>query len=681
MANVAQKVDFRVYIEGCLIPASGISLTIYDGQRSQGYILTTPSAAAKRIPPMSTVAIFYFDNNYGQWCLFWEGMYTGWQFNKSPMSRSISLQISGWGVMLDKVFAFMSSNNEDLIDSQINVYALGNSSPVQLKPSNSSEEKGIQAIANTALNFFQPRGAMDFNFMAQKIALEKVTDFYDLTRRLTEGLAWLNPLVFYRYCNSKYRYKVAAIADDKFSSFFEFGQIQQMITNFASSYFTGKTSANDFIDVWMAQAYYSKSELVSPPYMTQQIYTPKAFFNVPPACNTLFPEFITNISYAENFMAHPTRLLIKSNPAIFSSTPIHSAHFYNDKMMYENSTDILSRMKGLQQNLFVSDYSEEEYEKYPTPAVDELNNSLYFTLIKDNKSKLEASLGAVTHYMYLERKYGVRPLTISGIFNPYFIVGFPCVVFDEEASFMAKPISVTYNISASGDASTTYMCNFAIPLEKEDLLDSSKFPVLPGWLPTAYSPQNIDATYGQLLGMNNIGTQHSALGGKAIIAKATINVNKQGLIPTKVVDDKMGSQPVKANISVIANSIFGLDRSKASGLYDVSEDKLDFARKYVLRGMTTFSDYQKFYGSQSPTTTPGETVGDSSMLVYSHITSVKNITGCEMFYDKAYQDNPANTTPEGLVNNATGDNIKVEPSKHKLMLEIAKQMREVAQKG
>ena len=97
--------------------------------------------------------------------------------------------------------------------------------------------------------------------------------------------------------------------------------------------------------------------------------------------------------------------------------------------------------------------------------------------------------------------------------------------------------------------------------------------------------------------------------------------------------------------------------------------------------MTTFSDYQKFYGSQSPTTTPGETVGDSSMLVYSHITSVKNITGCEMFYDKAYQDNPANTTPEGLVNNATGDNIKVEPSKHKLMLEIAKQMREVAQKG
>jgi hypothetical protein len=319
--------------------------------------------------------------------------------------------------------------------------------------------------------------------------------------------------------------------------------------------------------------------------------------------------------------------------------------------------------------MYIASYSAEEYERYVVTQDHTLNQTYYMTLgqlaTKDgakseDKALMGRLMGSVTQYMYLESRYGNRPLTISGCFNPYFVLGYPCVAFDGQMVFMAKPMSVTHTLNAGGSASTTYMCRFAVDFDKTDLMDETatkkhtKFPPLPGWLPDAYFPYNIDATYASILGRNKY--KDAALGGE-------ITPNSHGKIITAAMDDSTGVSMQRVNIAMLANSVFSLDRSKPSGKYDLATDKAEFARDYVMRGVTTVKQYGEFYNTDL-STNDAPKLKFPKMDLFKHVEDIASgVRVDNAFTDKdkqktqapsEYIDDKVKTKEEGSVDITAG---------------------------
>jgi hypothetical protein len=658
---VGQKIDVKVYIEGHLIPCQRITVTLYDGQTSFMSIDTTPENSMKKIPPMSLVSVFYFDNNVKDWCLLWEGFYTGWQFSRAASGRSISLMAMDWTGLFQKTSALMLGNDKELINMSLEMFGMGNSQPQKM--GKNRDKATEQQLASLAFSYFQPRGIMDFPFMAQTILKQTEgtnNSFSKMALALVEALMWLNPLLYYRFDKSKMIKKFTSTKDENLFEFYEAELLRRALTDIGASYFNGKTSADKIVAAWEAQMYYSRSTLCAPPFVkrfniekgeqvededeasfTHFIWHPKAYFGIPPACNVIFPEFITNISYSRNYMAETTRMLMKTTPMVLEGTGVYAGYFYSEQNEILNSKEMYEKMKALPQNLYMSQFSAEEFEKYVNPATHTLNSSLYHVLInqpkekpakgKDALEKLQKMIGSVTHFMFLQKKYGNRPITVSGQFNPYFTVAYPCLVFDGKFQFLAKPISVTHIINTNGNATTQYMCNFALDLDEDDLTSDIKFPPLPGWLPEAYRPQKINETYENLLGKNRGGAGFSALqAGGTEDYKDQVNPEIDETVNPKVNPKSnenygvMGVGTSRANVAVLANSLFSLDRTNPAGDYDNSENKIEFARSYVLRSLTTMKQYAQFYNFDESFNEPPEFFGKTDKTnVFNHIVGTR----------------------------------------------------------
>lgn len=670
MANiVGQKIDVKVYIEGHLIPSQRVTVTLYDGQASIMNIDTTPDNVMKKVPPMSLVSVFYYDNNIRQWCLFWEGFYVGWQFSRSASGRSISLMAMDWSGLFQKSSALMMGNPDEIVNMNMNMYGMGNSQALKMDGANNISAQ--KALAKTAFSYFQPRGVLDFPTIAQSVLSQ--TDgpdksFSKMAMALVESLMWLNPLIYYRFDKSRMIKKFTSTKDDNLLKFYSADLLSQVVNGIGSSYFNGQTSADKLVSAWEAQMYYSRSTLCAPPFVNERydtedgktkkdssfnnfIWHPKSFFGIPPACNVIFPEFITNISYSRNYLSEATRLLMKTSPLGLVEQTKYGGYFYSDLCESKNSKEMYEDMKGLPQNLYLSQYSEEEFEKYANPATHTLNSSLYQVLIEQTKAKSEKgkensdpikkSMGAVTHFMFLQKKYGNRPITVNGSFNPYFTVGYPCLIFDGKFQFLAKPLSVTHSINTNGSATTQYMCNFAIDLDEDDLVSDKKFPPLPGWLPEAYKVKNINKTYSDLLGNNTRG--FAALQGagktkdKQDIGKINPGIDPN-LNPGKEGENfgETGIGTSRNNIAVLANSLFSLDRTSPSGDYDNSENKIEFSRSYILRSLTTMKQYADFYNFDNGFQDPPDYFGKTNKTnVFNHIASIRDgVDGTLLFINE-----------------------------------------------
>lgn len=662
MANiVGQKIETKVYIEGHLIPSQRVSVTLYDGATSTLSIDTTPEDSMKKIPPMSMVSVFYFDNNINKWCLFWEGFYTGWQYSRAIGGRSISLMAMDWSGLLQKVSALMLSRPTELVNSQLQIYGMGNSQPFIMSKNNASPQ---QRLANLAFSYFQPRGVMSFDTLAETVIQQTSGNktFASMSLALFESLAWLNPLVYYRFDKSKMIKKFTSTKDDNLWDFYEASLLNKVLSGLGQTYFNGPTSSDKIIASWESKMYYSRTTLCAPPFANERItvdkgepiddsafynfiWHPKSFFGIPPKCNVIFPEFITNISYSRNFMNDATRTILKTTPIGMGDTNFYLSYFYSERNEVVNSEQMLKEM-GDPQNIYISQYSPEEFERYIVPTTTKLNGELYHALLNEDtkltedgrieKEKTEKLMGAVTHYMFLEKKYGNRPLTVSGCFNPYFVPGYPCLVFDGTFQFLAKPLSVTHIIdNVSGSATTQYMCNFTIDLDKDDLNSDAKFPPLPGWLPDAYRPNNVDATYRSILGsecgaLENFGKEQE---GESFKEKVNPKIDDTiNLVNNS--DDNFGETGIgtsRENVAVLADSLFSLDRNNPRGKYDKSSDKINFARQYILRSVTTAYQYGKFYNID---TTSGYDLKDTFGKgdPFKHIIGIKDDVDARSMY-------------------------------------------------
>jgi hypothetical protein len=139
------------------------------------------------------------------------------------------------------------------------------------------------------------------------------------------------------------------------------------------------------------------------------------------------------------------------------------------------------------------------YEKISPLAVTDLQQS------SDPGTDTQAKLmlyqqEAVKHHLAMARG---RPRTasLSCVFLPYLIPGFPCLIEDSTGPFFGIIASIQHSMPCNGLPSTVVEISFV--RECYQLGGMDRTPPLPIWLNSLFTPQQITATYQNYLGLDN----------------------------------------------------------------------------------------------------------------------------------------------------------------------------------
>lgn len=182
------------------------------------------------------------------------------------------------------------------------------------------------------------------------------------------------------------------------------------------------------------------SETGEPAFLYTQLFRPDIWFCAPPRCNVLFPEMYSAVSLARNFLAEPTRLMIKSYeawagetifwddwyfapnvPGLLRDRPVirrsggdlidGGSKLANDLMAHEMYTGIVpSFMKMSDREMTIGKYIIDAGQSFQDQSMD------YFQ--------------RVTNFLFFQSRFANRNVSINGLFNPFIVAGFPMLVID-----------------------------------------------------------------------------------------------------------------------------------------------------------------------------------------------------------------------------------------------------------
>lgn len=196
---------------------------------------------------------------------------------------------------------------------------------------------------------------------------------------------------------------------------------------------------------------------------------------LPPLCNVLFKSQLTRVEMREVFKGVPTRIQI-------ANTTGHVALLARERVASPMQRfGIVDYYPSARYQDFLPDdepylrpVSSEwlEVEQYTGPWVAQVGVPRWINYVgvrdgmgTDHETTFKARY---CHRQLLARRYGVRQLSASGMFNPYVTPGFPGVVFDGGAAgfaFAGHVLVVEHQLSP-GQVSTFVTLNYARPLEE-----------------------------------------------------------------------------------------------------------------------------------------------------------------------------------------------------------------------
>lgn len=180
---------------------------------------------------------------------------------------------------------------------------------------------------------------------------------------------------------------------------------------------------------------------------------PQCFFGIAPMCNVFFPSMITSYSYTENYVTQPTRTYVSDQliAGSLNGNPLSSLALqlgYPDevntvlraKVGGTNPAANAKQVSASGTNVLV--YPEEFYKG---PSTNRMAVPKWFTYLMNQSAKnqqgssatspsLQDLMAGYVVYEHFRARYAKRGGAVNLAWNPYPVPGFPCVIFDQEAS-------------------------------------------------------------------------------------------------------------------------------------------------------------------------------------------------------------------------------------------------------
>jgi hypothetical protein len=165
-----------------------------------------------------------------------------------------------------------------------------------------------------------------------------------------------------------------------------------------------------------------------PAALKQQIFRPDVWFSAPPRCNVLFPDQYTTLSYSRQFMAEPTRLMLKTNDEFFGEDILFD-HFY-----FAPKAITLKQEQNTLQAMLKNDLLDHEIFTGILPVFEKMGEFNIFAArsgMVDGKTPKIGLAQRSTNFLYFKYRFAPRQLQLTGRFNPYIACGFPGLVIDK----------------------------------------------------------------------------------------------------------------------------------------------------------------------------------------------------------------------------------------------------------
>jgi hypothetical protein len=162
--------------------------------------------------------------------------------------------------------------------------------------------------------------------------------------------------------------------------------------------------------------------------LNQQILRPDVWFSAPPRCNVIFPDQYHTLSYARQFMAEPTRLLLKTNDEFFGEDELFDNFYFAPKAI------TLKGGKNTLQSILKNDVMDHELFTGILPVFEKMGEFNIFAARSgqvDGKTPKVGLAQRSTNFLYFKYRFAARQLQVTGTFNPYVAAGFPGLVIDK----------------------------------------------------------------------------------------------------------------------------------------------------------------------------------------------------------------------------------------------------------
>jgi hypothetical protein len=512
------NVPFKLlsYINGILFYPAGVSYSSTEGEHAT-FTLTMPAVPHWAILPVrSHCAVFYTDPVSNSWRLLCEGEYIGDVRQRSASgTRYRALAFRSMHALWETTtYAGMCGLAGGDISQSSRVIASGGVAETVANSSLDLYRQNLDAImrqyvsAGVVISSFIP------NFLAGAMQQTPVDAFYNEARQLN--------------------HKQFALPDQEIGKVINVELINRLMRESWNSQSLGpNTSLETIVRSIENLSMYKHVTIPAPPiYRTvdqatridqyvigELLFLPHLYCSVPPACNVIFKDQITNLSGQRNYMSEPTRVVVQlSDKLTAQNLPLFVMSNDAERAV---SIGTLRNVKGAAENqtnegaapgtLTIHDFlTREEYDRGVTPQFISLPIQSLVTRedekvkaasdpVKETNKIIDYTSHSARHYYEVARG-AQRRVTVNATFLPYLVPGFPCLVEDDDGSFWGMIASISHSLVPSMQPSTTVEVTH---VRDAYIVDGTlRNTYNPLWLNKAFLPNAINKTYDDLFGAN-----------------------------------------------------------------------------------------------------------------------------------------------------------------------------------
>lgn len=522
--NDARRQSFLVYFNGIEIPAISVTVTSGIWKFPEASITVAPDKNLRRLgrEDKVQVAIFYLDTHYSttpEFRLLFDGELVSWSYRNQSGGRFMEFTAVNHAAILTQLFPFLMTNLDSMAMAATDTSMVGKAyaefaktqsvnllyrglnvkgnEPIR-RPYDFVENifKSLYEVSDNYVNgsvtqYFFGRWARMVGFHNRWIPSPylEIEDLQD-DNRLSASNNGIFPLL--RAVQTEATIRTIAgimtrignegsywdLLKHIFSLFHYEVSINPAPAAAAVDLETGKVlSPPDVLEADTGNRGKGPSNPKKPTKLLSCITKPNLAFTIPPMCNVFYPSMIKSFGFKDDYATEPTRIYVsdKALLELFNQGAEAVKHFLVEANTIAYPQVVRDFMERKKANPNVSGYNmlvwPEEFFKGPVilthtaPQWFHVISSGYLAgrqNVPDELNKLFTRniYNTYAALEYYRERFGQKYGTISSLFNPYVVAGFPGVVFDNLDTGMHVNMYVT-NIQhtltqTSADTSVSY---------------------------------------------------------------------------------------------------------------------------------------------------------------------------------------------------------------------------------
>lgn len=648
---LGRPIGAKLFLEGMEVPFIGATMTSTVGQASIAYVDLVPHQTIVNIKPRTRVEIFVRDYMKAEssgdsspfpYVLAWKGEVFGYNFGRTPASRTFSLSCIDHSSYWDNCLAYFFNAQQ--------TQSAGTD-----KGSQFLEVWDVKRTGEKIIPAYLSQASY-FKVKIEEVLKDKTKDFMDGVIALYKDISYVNE--YFKYAEERLRISDQILMKSS-------GQLSQLLKESeALEWFTGlpgKSSGystlrmiiqdlmavlfHDFVSVPFPASVENKNmakDSISLPAAANVkntvgnfVFKPNLYMMPPPACNIFFPDEYSSFQFSRNFFKEPTRLIYMPElPARFGQgqPQVYLPHVFQPEsfsaFMKAKSGTSLSSYKGtgafdIPKNVdtgalgVMGDSMSET-----TPFYTKMNNGrkadynfltneeymkgiwLYRESMMPATNQFRAALDQSTYdskadfttkvakYLFYKRRFQERQLQITSHLKMSVVPGFPVLIVDDsdaDQNVIAYCTSVTHRVYATEGGYTNVQLSYARYVAEQDTASQSGTQMLtPPWFDAlVFGPEDPKASDANNKEVGKLGVQGYP---------SKLSDFYKSLLGAK------GSQSL-TNLYKEENTTVGSVRALIATYRDKkksgSRDVMDFIAATTSRSYVKMKDYYSFFGATS----------------------------------------------------------------------------------